>query len=161
METERMILSTPSNEDRQDILKLKINEQTRKHLGGPVHERDLEGKFEEILQAIKPEQYWVIKEKESKTFVGLASITKYHDGIHYEISYELLPAFWDKGYGTEVMKKVLDYGFNTMQFNELYAETQTKNAASVRLLQKIGMKQVDIIHRFGEEQVVYALYNPL
>ncbi len=161
METERTVLTAPTDIDRNDIFLLKSNEQTRKHLGGPVHKKNLEEKFQVIRTSRKPEQHWIVKEKLSDEFIGLASITKYHDGIHYEISYEFLPNFWGKGYGTEIMKRIIDYGFQEVKFMELYAETQEKNAASIRLLQKVGMEHIDTIQRFGEEQVVYALCNPL
>jgi ribosomal-protein-alanine N-acetyltransferase len=160
METERMILSKPSEKNRMDIFQLKKNEQGRLYLGGAIAEEKLEERFNEIRMASKPEQYWIVHEKESGAFIGLVSITLYHDGIHYEISYELLPDFWGKGYGTEIMKKVLNFGFKDLQFDELYAETQMKNAASVRLLEKIGMKHIDTLQRFGEEQVVYAIQSP-
>ncbi len=89
--------------------------------------------------------------------MGLVCIGKYHDGIHYEVSYELQPAYWGRGYGTEIIEQVITYGFDVFGLKELYAETQKKNVASRRLLEKVGMQLFSELDRFGESQCVYVI----
>ena len=43
-----------------------------------------------------------------------------------------------KGIGTEAMKLLCKYGFETVGLNKLYAYTNEDNAASIRLHQKVG-----------------------
>ena len=118
----------------------------------PVHD---------ILSVQLPDSYWVVRQKETHAFVGLVSITPYRDSIHYEASYELRPEFWGKGYGTEILESVLVYSLYALGLEEIYAETQKKNAASIRILEKVGMRFLSQIERFGEQQVVYCLKKPL
>jgi ribosomal-protein-alanine N-acetyltransferase len=157
METARTLLLKPTAEDYEDFFSLQKNELSRKYLGGAVREGDLPQKFIGILNAQEPESHWIIREKQTNTFIGLISISKHHDQIHYEVSYELDPTFWGKGYGTEVVTAVIDYGFDALGLEEIYAETQKKNVASKKLLEKIGMKVVSEIERYGEEQLIYSL----
>lgn len=44
-----------------------------------------------------------------------------------------------------------------LNISSIVAETQTANRASCRLLEKLGMKKVQVLERFGREQAVYEL----
>ena len=122
-----------------------------------MREAELPQKFKEILNAQEPDLYWIVREKQTNAFIGLISITQHHDKVHYEVSYELEPKFWGKGYGTEIVTAAVRYGFDVLGLQEIYAETQKKNAASTKLLEKIGMKAVTEVERYGEIQVIYSL----
>ncbi len=160
METNRTTVVKLTEDDYDNILVLQRNELSRQYLGGPTVTEDFREKFKEMLHAQLPESYWVVRQKDTNAFMGLVCITKYHDQLHYEVSYELLPNFWGDGYGTEIIKKILDHGFNTLGLQEIYAETQKKNLASIRLLEKVGMQFKSHIERFGEEQIVYSIKRP-
>lgn len=116
-----------------------------------------EEKFAEMLAAKKPSSFWIIRHKQTDECMGVVSIDLYHDGIHQELSYELLPQFWGKGFGSEVATAVLRYGFENLELKKIYAETQSKNVASVKLLRKIGMEFIGEIERFGEKQSVFLV----
>ena len=157
METTRTILSKPTNADFGDVLDLQTNEQVRQHLGGPVKVEEFGEKFKGMIAVKPPESYLVVHHKENGAFIGLVCIAKYHDHIHYEVSHELHPRFWGKGYGTEIIKTTVDYGLQTLGLEELYAEAQKANLASVKLLEKTGFEFVSQIERYGEKQVVYRI----
>ena len=161
METHRTTLRKPVRMDEADILDLQQNEQVRRYLGGSIKTEDFPKKFQEMIEARPPESYWVVREKETDAFIGLVSIARHHDGIHYEVSYELHPTFWGKGYATEIIESVIQWGFISLRLKEIYAETQKKNLASVRLLKKVGMKRIAELERFGETQVIYSIISTL
>ncbi len=157
MKTDRTIFLKLNLTDYDDLLLLYGNEKVRKYLGGIVAKDEFDKKFNNFLSAKLPECYWIIREKETCSFVGILSITKHHDQMHYEISYELNPDFWGKGYGTEVVEKGIEFTFSKLGLKELYAETQKNNIQSINLLEKIGMKFVSETERFGEKQLIYSL----
>lgn len=159
METSRTIFSKPNAADYQDLFKLHSDEEVRKYLGGTVTKDEFDKKFKDFSTAELPEAYWVVREKETKSFIGLVCITRHHDQKHFEVSYELSPHFWSKGYGTEVVQQAIVYAFDELGLDELYAETQKKNTNSVRILEKTGMQFVSEIERFGEQQVIYSKKN--
>lgn len=157
METSRTVLSKPTAADYREVFELQTNQQSRKYLGGPVTKKEFPEKFQAIVTAQLPESYWIVRQKDSRAFIGLVCITKYHDQIHYEVSYVLDPKFWGEGYGTEIVACIIEYGFKNLGLEEIYAETQKKNTASIKLLEKVGMKIKSEVERFGERQTVYSI----
>ena len=58
-----------------------------------------------------------------------------------EIGYWIGVPYWGRGYVTEAAKAIVDYVFNTLGLNRVFAFHFTRNPASGRVLQKIGMKR--------------------
>lgn len=55
------------------------------------------------------------------------------------MSYWLGQPYWNRGFCTEAVKAVLDYGFRQLQLHRIYAAHFLNNPASGRVLQKAGM----------------------
>jgi len=58
-----------------------------------------------------------------------------------EIGYWIGVTYWNRGYVTEAANAIVDYVFNTLGLNRVFAFHFTQNPASGRVLQKIGMKR--------------------
>ncbi|EKE11306.1 MAG: hypothetical protein ACD_15C00108G0001 [uncultured bacterium] len=159
METDRTIFSLLKLSDYDEVFRLYSNESVRKYLGGVVDLARFDEKFKSFLSVQLPECYWIIRQKDSNNFIGMLSITRHHNQEHFEISYELHPDFWGKGYGTEVVRKGIEHAFDNLGLSELYAETQKKNIQSIKLLKKSGMELDSEVERFGELQVIYSIKN--
>ena len=50
-------------------------------------------------------------------------------------------AFQDKGYGTETLSLMVDYGFLTLNFHRIYLRVYANNPRGVRCYEKVGFKQ--------------------
>lgn len=48
--------------------------------------------------------------------------------------------FWNRGYATEALQALIDYGFRERELNRIYSYCMTCNRASWRVLQKCGME---------------------
>lgn len=143
--------------DYDDVLSLHQNSRVRKYLGGPDSKAVFGEKFESFLCLELPEIYWVVRRKENGSFIGVISITRYHDNVHYEVSYQVVPDYWGRGLGSEMLNYAIAYAFEELKLDMLYAETQVRNGASVCILEKAGMQLLTRLRRFGEEQVVYSI----
>lgn len=64
------------------------------------------------------------------------------------------------GYALEVTREILSYAFNELGVDRVVSETQTANKLPCKLLNKLGMKIVESVDRFGVEQHIFALDNP-
>jgi [ribosomal protein S5]-alanine N-acetyltransferase len=51
----------------------------------------------------------------------------------------------EQGYGTEVLRAIVEYGFRQMNLHKISAAHNTDNPASGRIVSKIGMLQEGII----------------
>lgn len=68
--------------------------------------------------------------------IGLG-INRHHS--HAELGYWVGVPFWNRGYCTEAATAVLDYAFTTLELNRVWAHHFSRNPASGRVLQKLGM----------------------
>ncbi len=57
------------------------------------------------------------------------------------IGYELDRQFWGRGYATEAARAILKFGFEELGMHRIWATTIANNIGSVKVLQKIGMRQ--------------------
>ena len=57
-----------------------------------------------------------------------------------ELGYWIAEKYWNNGIVTSAIKKMLDYGFNTFNIDEIYATPFIENKASQRVLIKSGFK---------------------
>ena len=57
-----------------------------------------------------------------------------------EMGYWVGVPFWGRGICTEAARGLLGFGFGELNLNKIYAHHFTRNPASGRVLQKIGMK---------------------
>ncbi len=62
------------------------------------------------------------------------------DSQEAEIGYEVDPAYWGHGYATEAALRLLDLGFADLQLHRIWAWCVADNSASVRVLQKLGLR---------------------
>ena len=72
-------------------------------------------------------------------FLGWCSLTRW-DPEHRSASlgYCLDDAAWGHGYATEASRALLGWAFDTLDLNRVQAETDTRNVASARVLEKSG-----------------------
>jgi len=57
-----------------------------------------------------------------------------------ELGYWIGVEHWGRGFATEAGRAVLDFGFGTLGLNRVEAHCFAGNAASVRVLEKLGMR---------------------
>jgi len=156
--TNRCTLSKIALNDMNDVKSLYNNVEVRKYLGGIIDDESFTNKYNKMYKS-KQGIYWVIRLSSNSSFLGLISLTRYHDGINTEISYQLLPTWWGLGLASEVMQSVLQYAFNTLNLSRVYAETQTENNGSCKLLLRNEFTLKEKILRFNEEQSVFLRIN--
>jgi ribosomal-protein-alanine N-acetyltransferase len=76
------------------------------------------------------------------TPIGLVGLNNPLDKFkNAEIWFKLHPMYWGKGYTTEAALKLLEFGFNKLLLHRLEAGVATENLASIKVLEKIGMKR--------------------
>ena len=72
-------------------------------------------------------------------FIGWCSLTRWNaDHRSASVGYCFDDAAWGHGYATEAARALLQWAFETLDLNRVQAETDTRNAASARVLEKLG-----------------------
>lgn len=72
-------------------------------------------------------------------FIGWCTVARWNP-VHRSASlgYCYSDAAWGHGYATEAARALLRWAFDTLDLNRVQAETDTRNAASARVLEKLG-----------------------
>jgi [ribosomal protein S5]-alanine N-acetyltransferase len=72
-------------------------------------------------------------------FIGWCSLTRWNpDYRSASMGYCLDDAAWGRGYAKEAARALLQWAFNALDLNRVQAETDTRNVASARVLEKLG-----------------------
>jgi ribosomal-protein-alanine N-acetyltransferase len=72
--------------------------------------------------------------------VGAIGLNAKLDHDRAEIGYWIGLPYWGRGYATEAARAIVKHGFEKLGLHRMYAMHFTRNPASGRVLQKIGMR---------------------
>jgi [ribosomal protein S5]-alanine N-acetyltransferase len=53
--------------------------------------------------------------------------------------------YWGRGYATEAAREVMRYGFGALGLARIFATAMSRNPASIRVLEKIGMREEGVL----------------
>ena len=86
-------------------------------------------------------QYWPIFLIDTNGHIGCCGLRPYDmpQGI-YEIGFHIRSNHWRRGYAREAAMTVIDYAFNTLEVNGLFAGHNPRNSVSQHLLQQLGFR---------------------
>jgi ribosomal-protein-alanine N-acetyltransferase len=97
--------------------------------------------------------------KENQEIIGSCGFARPHGTEEIELGYLFAGKFWGKGFATEATEACLHYGFERLKFNEVIAITDLENAASQKVLEKIGFTKRGIEKIDGEDNLIYISKN--
>ena len=159
IETSRLLLRRPTNDDMLIAESLWRDEKVREFLGGIISDDLIKQKVVELQNHWDLYQFGqcVVFDKSAKKIIGLCGLDHSEDGI--ELCYMFFSEFWGKGFAREAATSCIDYGFNTLKFNKIIAITQEANIKSCQLLQMIGMEHIKSFERFNAQQFLFTIHN--
>ena len=84
---------------------------------------------------------WGVERVDEPGIVGDLGVNLLDDGKQAEIGYTIAPAFQGRGYGTEAIARMVDHLLLDRRLHRVSAECDTRNEASVRLLERLGFRR--------------------
>jgi ribosomal-protein-alanine N-acetyltransferase len=156
LQTERISLGPVAFRDLTFFLRLVGNTSVRQFLGGPMPWRQRVRQFRAYRQGHPNVGIWIVRPLARQQAMGLLVLSPHKDGADYEISYQFHPVFWGNGFATEATARIVDHALNDLRLPRVIAETQTANAASCRLLSRLGFAEEKRLNRFGAEQAIFV-----
>jgi ribosomal-protein-alanine N-acetyltransferase len=108
-------------------------EETRKSLEECIsHQKEMPRTTFRLAMTIPPQD----------TVRGVVKLTRQWEFIReWEVGWAVHPEDWGKGYATEAAWYLLDWGFRELNIHRMVAFCHASNAASVRVMEKLGMHQ--------------------
>lgn len=141
--TERLTLRRCRPSDAPDFIALELDPRVMRFLnGGAVDHRITDPDTAPFLMPRGAEPYvWTALRRHNREFVGWFSLATVGDG-RAELGFRLRSLFWGNGYATEGAKALVDWAFESGRFSTITATTMAVNAASRRVMEKLGMQHV-------------------
>lgn len=97
--------------------------------------------------------------------IGTCGFHAYDQTNHTaEIGYDLAEEYQRKGYMSEALEGIIEYGFSVLQLHRISAVVSIDNVPSEKLLEKLGFKREGILrdkHFFRGKYYDHTLYSLL
>lgn len=77
---------------------------------------------------------------EGEVFLGVVGLRVNKNHNMAELAYWIGKPYWKSGYCTEAAARVVQFAFDELRLNRVFAAAMTRNPASYRVMEKIGMK---------------------
>lgn len=143
LQTPRLILRELTIEDAENFYELNLNPKVVQFTGDVPFQSVSEA--EEFLRNYNPYQEygygrWAVIEKESGEFIGWCGLKL--EEKETDIGFRFFEQYWNIGFATESAKACLEYGFNELDLEEIVGRAMKENLASIRVLEKIGLRYV-------------------
>ncbi|MDL1896536.1 GNAT family N-acetyltransferase [Anaerolineae bacterium CFX7] len=98
---------------------------------------------------------WGIALRENDVVIGTGGFNAFARGwLRAGIGYDLARAYWNRGYMTEALRAMAQYGFEKtpalgLALNRIEALVVPGNVASARVLTKVGFQREGILREYG------------
>ncbi len=176
LETERCLVRETTVEDVDDFYRIyrvpSITEYMDPLYTDPEEERAYAKDYIEQVYEFYHFGIWTVVDKNSREVIGRAGLC-YREGYEDpELGFVIAAHRQGQGLATEVCKAILQYGGEELEFERIQAFVQPDNVASLRVCDKLGMKQKGQAELQGKKYLIYVwegrsqtgaknIYNPL
>ncbi|MEO5943589.1 MAG: GNAT family N-acetyltransferase [Ferruginibacter sp.] len=165
-ETKRFILREILPTDIDGMFELHSDPEVHKYLGNKtVTSKE---QIIDIINFVRKKYIdngigrWAIIDKKTNEFIGWTGLdfvteeTNRHIN-YYDLGYRLNKRFWGQGIATETALASLEYAFNILNVNEVFARADCENTGSNRVLKKTGLKFIEIFDHEGVRHNWYKI----
>lgn len=144
-ETERLTARNLIYADLEEFHKMQSNINVMKYTKGVAMTfEENETELKKLIDFYKKPNngFWVyaVERKKDNVFLGTVALIE-NDLGEYEIGFRFLEKYWGYGYGTEIVKGLIEYS-KKKGFKQLTAFVVHKNTASTKIIEKYGFEFV-------------------
>lgn len=140
---ERIYLSPRNNEDVEKFTEWLNDFETTDYLGRSANITTLDGERQYFEESMNKNYNFFIVTLEEDKLIGTVSLEQY-DFINRTATLGIFIGDKDyrsKGYGTEAIKLILDFGFNYLNLNNIKLNLMSFNERALKCYQKCGFKE--------------------
>ncbi len=166
IQTARCMLRELQPSDAPGMFELDTDPQVHRYLGNkPISTMD---QAEDVIAFVR-RQYvengigrWALVHRDSGAFMGWCGLKRNTEPLngyvnYYDLGYRLMPRFWGQGFASEAGAAALEFGFGSLKLQTIYAAAHIENAASNRVLTKLGFKQTGTFNYDEEPCIWYTM----
>ena len=162
LETARLVLREFDEGDVEPFYRLGSDPDVTRYVGGPAL-RDLDHARDALRSHPLADYHahgfgrWACVLKSTGEVIGFAGLKRLAELGEVDLGYRFLPAYWGRGLATESGAAALDDGFTRLGLTRIIGLVDPRNAASVRVLEKLGLTREAEVTYCGDPAVRYAV----
>lgn len=117
----------------------------------------------DILRNIILPQYelglgrWAVHLKTTEEFIGWAGLKYLSERDEIDLGYRFMKKYWGNGYASEAAAACIRYGLEQLKLEKIHGKAHVENTASLKVLQKCGMKFLAEDYVDGSPVKIFAL----
>ena len=93
---------------------------------------------------------WLVEMKDTGQLLGICGLIKRDALEDVDLGFSFLERFWSRGFAYEAATSALGYGWSVAKLSRVVAIVAPHNAASIRLLEKLGFRFEKKVHLVPE-----------
>ena len=173
LHSERLILRPWTLDDVEAAFRMYGDPEVTRYLGGGACEPNLESQRENLEKVIakyvilgkEGYGFWAAEERSTGEVVAAALLKPLviSEGFEpegqpeIEVGWHVAKAHWGRGIATEMGRRCLEHGFESVGLEKIIAVAFAENPKSLHVMEKIGMKPLGTTGRYyGRDLVAYV-----
>ena len=140
--TERLLIKTPEIDDKFELTQLINDKDVIKWLSEipfPYTLSHAEEFIERSRERVLKQESYNFMIFQDKKMIGGIGLSEFNNKS-CQVGYWLGKQYWGNGFATEALKSILDFGFDQLNLEKIYAAYKIGNEGSIRVLAKCGFE---------------------
>ena len=164
LETDRLVLSTWQSSDWLALRPIATDVEVMRYISGGVPWTD------ERIQLFVNRQVelfvergfcrWKLLLKPTQEMIGFCGVGYWREGPELEIGWWLARAYWGRGLASEAARLALQDAFERAGLHRIISIARPENAASLRIMEKLGLQPEGKFEKEGVRLVRYSIDCP-
>ncbi len=145
--TERLKIRPFEENDYDDFCEYISDFRVNEHLG--ILNLTSFETFEQLFETnLKNPFCWALELNNSNKVIGDFHFDNIVDGYLAHCGYALNFNYQNKGYAFEASKKIIEFGFDIVNFQRIRAVVSVYNIPSIKFLEKLGFQKEAVIYEY-------------
>nr|WP_154892360.1 GNAT family protein [Paenibacillus xylanexedens] len=153
LETERTLLRPLTYDDLDDMYSYCSVPAVAEFTTWVAHQskEDTKGFIDFVMNRYEADKLgpWGIEDKQTKRLIGSCNYLGCDSNcMRVELGYVLSDQYWNQGIMTEVVSKIIQFGFEEVGLERIQARCMVDNTGSAKVMEKVGMKFEGILRNY-------------
>jgi len=146
LESKRLLFRSHEAADLDAFCAMEADAEVRRYVGGAPRTREAAGRrfWDRAMQPVEGRlAMWATVLKEDGHYIGRCGLYPNIRGDQKVageavLAFYIARQFWGQGFASEAGRAFVEFGFDELKLERIVTAVQVENAASVRVLEKLG-----------------------
>ncbi len=142
--TDRLTLRSLADDDVEDLFATFSDPEAMRHWSTPPHpsRQETAALITQIRDGFDDRSVlqWGIERDEDGRVLGTVTLLPDGEQPRAELGFILGRQHWGQGYANEAQRRVVDFAFHDLHLHRLEGDTDPRNVAAVRSLERLGFR---------------------